>query len=216
MTASVPVAKIKFPKFSGVRCLMMPYIQGVVDSVPAIYHAYSDIISNIVVRRGDIGFLTIDESTARSGRPHRGDRAKFGRALHTEGGIVHDAVRGCDVVAWGGGGTIRWGGGEGVRLEPDVEILLANNIDGTCAIWDTEHYNTSADGDIGDAAGLYPYDDAVMMKAGDVHKIGVFTPHESLPVSTDVRRQFLRIVSSGVYGREPYFTKNPLMLDFAC
>jgi hypothetical protein len=30
-------------------------------------------------------------------------------------------------------------------------------------------------------------------------------------VQTTFQRQFLRIVSSGVHGREPYFTVNPLL-----
>lgn len=67
------------------------------------------------------------------------------------------------------------------------------------------------DGDIGDAAHLYPYETATYMRAGEVHEIGILTPHESLPVKQSANRQFLRIISSGVYGRESYFTKNPLV-----
>lgn len=245
MRCSLPVAKIKFPEFSGVRCLMMPYIQGDPDSVPSAYQSYREIIRDVVIKRGDVGFLTIDESLAKAGSPHRGKRAKYGRALHTEGGIIRDELNGLDIVAWGGSGgsggsggggggkdgsgkggdkgsgggddggrypvKINWGGRNLVQLDPDVEVLLANNIDGTCALWDADHFDTSDDGDIGYAAELYPYESATMMKAGDVHRIGVFTPHESLPVVTDVARQFLRIVSSGVHGREPYFTENPLL-----
>lgn len=51
-----------------------------------------------------------------------------------------------------------------------------------------------------------------MMKAGEVHKIGILTPHESLPVREHFLRQFLRIVGAGVHGREEYFTINPLMI----
>lgn len=40
---------------------------------------------------------------------------------------------------------------------------------------------------------------------------GILTPHESLPVPCDFPRQFLRIISSGVHGREDYFTVNPLV-----
>jgi hypothetical protein len=67
------------------------------------------------------------------------------------------------------------------------------------------------DGDIGHLADQYPYDKAVFMKTGEVHKIGILTPHESIPVKENTFRQFLRIVSSGVHGRESYFTVNPLM-----
>ena len=96
-------------------------------------------------------------------------------------------------------------------LAPDVRILLANNIDESCAVWDVTHEPTSIDGDIGDAAGLYPYEVATMMKAGEVHDIGILTPHESIPMKEDCNRQFLRIVSSGVRGREEYFTRNPIV-----
>jgi len=194
---------VNFPKFSGVRCLMMPYIQGEPDSVPGQYAAYAEIIKNVFIKRGDIGYLTIDESVAVAGKPHRGARAKTDRALHTEAGR-----RPFKIYAWGGGG---WGGRDEVELERDVEILLANNLDNSCAVWDAVHENTSRDGDIGYASHQYPYQNAVMLKAGEVHKIGILTPHESLAVAETFNRQFLRILSSGVHGREPYFTINPRM-----
>jgi hypothetical protein len=191
---------ISFPKFTGIRCLMMPYIQGDPASVPEQYHAYSDIIRDAFMDRGDIGYLTIDESTAHAGKPHRGKRARYARALHTEAG------KRPGLFAWG-----KWGGSDIVTLERDVEIMLANNLDDSCAVWDATHEDTSLDGDIGHAAEQYPYEAATMMKAGEVYRIGILTPHESLPVPQTFQRQFLRIVSSGIHGREPYFTQNPLM-----
>tara|TARA_R110001583_G_scaffold88876_3_gene230003 strand:- start:1498 stop:2109 length:612 start_codon:yes stop_codon:yes gene_type:complete len=199
--------QIQFPEFSGIRVLMMPFIQGDPSSVPAdIRKNYSDILSSTFLTKGDVGFLTIDESRATKGNPHRGDRSKYGRALHTEAGVLPDKM-----YAWGGGGTCGWSGRPNVTLDADVQILLANNVDNSCAVWNATHANTSADGDIGDFAHDYPMESAIMMKAGEVHQIGILTPHESLPVAADVDRQFLRIMSSGVYGREPYFTRNPLM-----
>jgi hypothetical protein len=197
------VSDIVFPEFSGLRCLMMPYIQGDPDSVPKEYEAYFPIIRSTYLQAGDRGYLTIDESVAEGGKPHRGKRAKFSRALHTEAGRQPDKV-----YSRGGGG---WGKSHLVTLDAQVEILLANNLDDSCALWEATHENTSLDGDIGDCAEQYPYDSAVMMKAGEVYRIGILTPHESLPVRQTVRRQFLRIVSSGVHGREPYFTVNPLL-----
>jgi hypothetical protein len=193
--------QIAFPQFTGLRCLMMPYIQGEPDSVPVEYCSYSDVISSVFMRKGDIGFLTIDESVAVAGKPHRGKRAKFPRALHTEAGRRYSEN------VWGGG----WGDSDLVALDADVEILLANSLDGSCAVWDAVQRDTSRDGDIGYLAGSYPYSAASLMKAGEVRKIGIFTPHESLPVKNTVQRQFLRIVSSGVRGREHYFTQNPLV-----
>ena len=200
---------VAFPQFSGIRCLMMPYIQGDSASVPDIYASYKDIVDSVFLNKGDIGFLTIDESLAVAGTPHRGQRAKYGRALHTEVGKVPGQI-----YCWGDGGG--WGSPSPtpkpkhrVTLDRDVRILLANNLDDSCVVWDAEHEDTSLDGDIGHAAANYPYDRAIFLKAGEVHKIGILTPHESLPVQRDFNRQFLRIVSSGVHGREEYFTRNP-------
>lgn len=198
------IGHVVFPEFSGIRCLMMPFIQGDPESVPKQFRTgYEAVIETLAIEPGKIGFLTIDESLAVAGNPHRGDRAKFGRALHTEAGR-----RPGQIYAWGGGG---WGNSHQVTLDRDVQILLANSLDGSCAIWDAEHEDTSLDGDIGYAADQYPLSDAYIMRAGEVRRIGILTPHESLPVSADTNRQFLRIVSSGVHGREPYFTENPLL-----
>jgi hypothetical protein len=183
---------------------MMPYIQGDPESVPQEYNSYADIIQSTYIKKGDIGFLTIDESQAVAGTPHRGKRAKFSRALHTEAGLRPGKSYG-----WGDTG---WGSSHKVKLDRDVEILLANNLDDSCAVWDATHEDTSIDGDIGHVADEYPYEDAVFIKEGEVHQVGILTPHESIPVENNVDRQFLRIISSGVHGREPHFTKNPLLM----
>ena len=199
------ITTIQFPAFSGIRCLMMPYIQGVVKSLPVEYIPYFSILEKLFIKENDIGYLTIDESQTVIGKPHRGGRAKYERALHTEAGQIKK-----DAYCWGGH---VWGGLTNVSLEPDVSILLANNLNDSCAIWDKTHQNTSPDGDIGDCAKDYPYTEARLMKAGEVQKIGILTPHESLPIKEQKTRQFLRIVSSGVHGREPYFTENKLLAN---
>ena len=199
---------IEFPSYSGTRCLMMPYIQGEAGSLPDSYASYRDIVSSVFIRKGDVGFLTIDESPVTAGKPHRGQRARHSRALHTEAGIVRG------VYAWGDVPT--WGGKHKVTLDRDTRILLASNVSESCAVWDAEHEDTSADGDIGHAASEYPYRDAALLNKGEVREIGILTPHESLPVRRSVLRQFLRIVSSGVHGREEYFTENPLVPIGAC
>lgn len=213
---------VGFPEFSGIRCLMMPYIQGDSASIPDTYAPYRDIVDSVFLKKGDIGFLTIDESLVIEGTPHRGQRAKYGRALHTEVGKAPGQI-----YCWGGGGG-GWGAPSPspkpkpnqnpkpnpkhlVTLDRDVRILLANNLDDSCAVWDAEHEDTSLDGDIGHVAADYPYDRAIFLKASEVHEIGILTPHESLSVPRDFNRQFLRIISSGVHGREEYFTRNPLV-----
>lgn len=195
---------VVFPRFSGIRCLMMPYIQGDPASVPGVYAPYKNIVESVFLQKGAVGFLTIDESLATAGTPHRGQRARYSRALHTEAGIDSNKI-----YCWGGTG---WGTPpHRVTLDRDVQVLLANNLDESCAVWGAEHPDTSPDGDIGYAADRYPYRNASFMKAGEVHSISILTPHESLSVSRDFNRQFLRIVSSGVHGREEYFTHNHLV-----
>jgi hypothetical protein len=186
---------------------MMPFIQGEPGSVPADYAPYSYIIQSVFLKKGDIGFLTIDESPVMEGKPHRGTRAKCARALHTEAGKhPRDGA-----YQWGGGNGTNWGGSDRVWLDRDVKILLANNLDRSCALWNAEHEETSLDGDIGHAADMYPYGEGIFMNAGEVHEIGILTPHESIPVASNFNRQFLRIMSSGIHGRESYFTQNPLL-----
>jgi len=48
----------------------------------------------------------------------------------------------------------------------------------------------------------YRYNDAIFIKAGEVYQIGALMSHESMPIKKSGRRQFLRIVYSGVHGRE--------------
>lgn len=207
------IGSIAFPEYTGIRCLMMPYIQGDPESVPDDYAAYRDIISTVFIEEGDIGYLTIDESPVKRGAPHRGSHSKYDRALHTEAGLVpgtHQAGWGSPIPVWGAP-VPAWGGQFNVTLDWDLRVLLANNLNGSCALWDAEHTDTSADGDIGDQAHLYPYEDAILMQSGELHEIGIFTPHESRPVSQDFDRQFLRIIGAGVHGREPHFTVNPLL-----
>ena len=52
---------INFPEFTGIRYLMMPFIQGDSQSIPDEYKSYSDIIDSTFIKKGDIGYLTIDE-----------------------------------------------------------------------------------------------------------------------------------------------------------
>ena len=55
---------INFPEFTGIRCLMMPFIQGDSRSIPDEYKSYSEIVDSTFIKKGDIGYLTIDELPA--------------------------------------------------------------------------------------------------------------------------------------------------------
>ena len=199
------VTDIDFPGFEGKRCLMMPYIQGDSSSVPQEFSAgYERILNEVYFdgEKGKVGYLTIDESHVSKDKAHRAAHSAFDRACHTEAGRVkHNFV-------WG----FTWGSRMNVTLDADTKVMIANNIDRSCAIWDAEHKETTANGDLGHLADSeYPFENAIFMSPGELWQMGIFTPHESLKVSQSADRQFLRIISNGVHGREDHFTINPLM-----
>ena len=90
-------------------------------------------------------------------------------------------------------------------------VLIANNISDTCRVWDVIEKSYTKDGDLSEYIEKYPESTGILLKAGDVAKISIFTPHECIEQSTSSFRQFFRIVGKGVVGREDYFTVNPLM-----
>ena len=118
-----------------------------------------------------------------------------------------------DIYCWGG--IPYWGGEHNVTLREDTRILIGSNQSNTTAVWDDQVDASliSEDGDIGYLADSYPYETASILQANEVKEIGIFTPHESLPVEQEMNRSFIRIVGNGVTGREPYFTENPLIGD---
>jgi hypothetical protein len=71
--------------------------------------------------------------------------------------------------------------------------------------------DTTPDGDLSARAGEFPRETGRMMAAGELMEIGIWTPHEPIPQKVAGRRQFLRIVGSGVRGREPNFTRNEVL-----
>lgn len=78
---------IKFPEFSGIKCNMMPFIQGDPSSLPTKYKSYADIINKSYLEKGEIGFLTIDESFVAGGKSQRGyNNSGISRNVHIEVG----------------------------------------------------------------------------------------------------------------------------------
>jgi len=47
------VGTITFPELAGLRCLMMPFIQGEPLSVPQEYQSYADILRTAFFNKGD-------------------------------------------------------------------------------------------------------------------------------------------------------------------
>jgi hypothetical protein len=204
----VIINKIQFPEFTGVKCNMMPFIQGNSLSLPNEYKTYAKIVDNNYLQKGDIGYLTIHESFVNSGKSQRGYNSKgINRNVHIEVGKYKNKNR------WGGsiGSNSSWGGKNCTFLDDNTMVLIANNISDTCKVWDTKELSYTDDGDLSEYIDRYPEHTGLMLKSGEVAKISIFTPHECIPQKESGFRQFFRIVGKGVTGREEYFTINPLL-----
>lgn len=193
---------ITFPKFSGIRCNMMPFIQGDPSSVPVEYEAYREIISELFLEKGEIGHLTIDESFVMKGNSQRGYNSKnVDRNVHIEVGYGKE---GC---GWGGP---MWGGSFKTILDESTRVLIANSVSETCRVWDVLEKSYTLDGDLSAYLDKYPENTGRLLRNGEIAEISIFTPHECVPQDISSERQFIRIVGKGVCGREDYFTANPL------
>jgi hypothetical protein len=193
---------IVFPKYSGIKCNMIPFVQGDSSSLPEIYQPYAEIIDENFLEKGEIGFLTIHESFVQGGQSQRGyNSAGHKRNVHIEVGRSKESNR------WGSS----WGKGSNTRLDDDTKVLIANSISGTCRVWDAIEMSDTLDGDLSAYIDRYPENTGILLLAGEVAKISIFTPHECVVQQRAGARQFFRIVGSGVKGREPYFTENPMV-----
>lgn len=193
---------MKFPEYSGIRCYMMPFIQGRPETLPSEFASYGDVVENFTLpsQAGEIGLITIDESIVQAGKSQRG-YGNGSRNIHTE------ACMSRGQLSWGPS----WGAYSSVTLDKDVRAIIANSVSDTCMVWDCDVFDTTHDGDLSMIAHKFPRNEGRMLKSGDVVEIGIFTPHEPIKQNHTGPRQFFRIVGTGVHGRESYFTENPLV-----
>lgn len=200
------VNTIEFPAFTGIRCLMMPFIQGDSSSLPEQYKPYADIINSIYLEKGLIGHLTIDESYVTAGQSQRGyNSAGIKRNVHIEVGQREG------YSCWGGGGS-SWGGRANTILDDNTSVIIANSVTATCKYWNNMERRYTKDGDLSQYINDYPEYTGTIMESGDVAWLSIFNPHECIPQRISGNRQFIRVVGNGVTGREEYFTINPLLV----
>lgn len=196
------VNKIEFPEVTGIKCNMMPFIQGDSSSLPGIYQPYFKIIDDNYLEKGEKGFLTIDERFVDAGKSQRGfNDIGISRNVHIEVGR-HEKIN-----SWGSS----WGGRFNTLLDDETMVLIANSISDTCRVWDNKEMAYTKNGDLSAYIDKYPEETGILMKSGEVAKISIFTPHECINQKQSSNRQFFRIVGKGVNGREHYFTINPLV-----
>ena len=142
---------IKFPKFTGIKCNMMPFIQGDSSSLPDKYKPYHKIINDNYLEKGEIGFLTIDESFVSVGESQRGyNSTNANRSVHIEVGRVEKTNY------WGSGTDNGWGGRYNTLLDDDTMVLIANSISNTCRLWDKKEMSYTKNGDLGNYIYNYP------------------------------------------------------------
>jgi hypothetical protein len=115
------------------------------------------------------------------------------------------------ITIGGGGGGSSWGGKYNTLLDDNTMVLIANSISDTCQFWNQKEMAYTKDGDLSQYIEKYPFETGVKMKAGEVAKMSIFTPHECINQKESSNRQFIRIIGKGVTGREDYFTINPLL-----
>jgi hypothetical protein len=210
------VSKISFPAFAGLKCNMMPFIQGDSKSIPSEYKAYSDIINNIYLEKGLIGYLTIDESFVEGGKSQRGFNSKgIDRNVHIEVGTLtkQKMFGSCDGSIGGSWGDSWGSSGKKSKtfLHRDTQVLIANSLSNTCRYWNNIETRYTDDGDLSEYIKDYPEKTGILMKSGEVARLSIFSPHEAILQPQSANRQFFRIIGDGVIGFEDYFTKNPLM-----
>jgi hypothetical protein len=190
------VGSIVFPDFSGVRIMMMPFrIEDPFGTLPDAIALWRPVVSDLCrmspAVRG-VAYVTIDEALVPAGRTHRRP------GLHVDG-IGPDGRTG----AWGGGG-----GGWCAK-----GMLVAASHVG-CRAW-AQSFRGHA-GPNGDCAHLRDECDAtreVVMEAGEVYRCGPTAVHESLPMTADTRRQFVRLSMPSDAPWYEGYTRNPLGIE---
>lgn len=178
---------IAFPAFSDTRIMMMPVELGSLKGIPEHYHALLQSLYDVTEKRfiGQIGYLTIDEKTLKPQETLR------------RGGLHVDGYYHGKCGAWGGGGG--WGSvGNGmltISSTPHCKAYLgvfegAPRDEGEC-----DHLTLPNDGELFDAGHIYWVDGACV--------------HESMPVTKETKRQFVRL---SMPSNGPWFegyTENP-------
>jgi hypothetical protein len=195
----------RWPKPTGIRCNMMPFVLGEQSSLPEWAQPYWPLIAKCPLPKNEqklVGYLTIDESVVEYGKTQR--RA----GLHVEatlnrarGGRMHTVSRA--IVS-------HWGAGQ-VMVPPTSSyeggIYMASNMKGSTAIWMAElqapERNLGYHGDVSHLSGFLQESGATyfVMEAGQLWWLTDMCPHEALPHLSSKKpfmRQYFRLVTSAV------------------
>lgn len=178
---------IEFPEFTGTRIMMMPVELGDFRGVPKNYWHLVESLYSVIETRfyGEIGYLTIDE------------QALMPQETLRRGGLHVDGYYHGRCGAWGGGGG--WGSvGNGM-----LTISSTAHCKAYLGVFDGE---PKAEGECDH---LTLPNDGELFEAGHIYWVDGACVHESMPVTEDTERQFVRL---SMPSNGPWFegyTKNP-------
>lgn len=187
-----PSGRVTFPGFTGLRLMMMPFIIEDLSSLPGNLVPYAETIDRMRLsgHRG-VAYLTIDEAEVLAGQTHRRP------GLHVDG-VGDDGTVGN--AGWGGGGGGGWGKGG---------MTLASSVEGCEAFVGSFDGQPNPGGCCAHLSDQLAQMTRIAMAANQVYHCGPLTVHRSLPMQTDVRRQFVRVSMPNSAPWFENYTPNP-------
>lgn len=202
------VGDVSFPKFSGIRILIMPYhLHDPAGSLPEYLQGWVPVVESIgrmmPVHEG-IAYLTIDEAEVLPGETHRRP------GIHVDG-VGPDRT---SCASWSSSGGDKWASPpktdgdkkkkkkkkkkkvprtKKTNLYLNGGMYLASSHIG-CQGWDQvfDGY-PEADGDCVHLAPQCQEESKIIMQPGGVYWCGHLAVHEALPMVEKTKRQFVRI-----------------------
>ena len=179
--------KLTLPLFSGVRVQMMPLDFANPHLIPESLQHYLPTIQKLIDMsdyKSGIGYITIDEKFVKAGTSHRRP------GIHI------------DDYSWGGGsggGTV-WG---------SRGMLLVSNVIG-CKAWSQNVVGRPGkDGDCSHLAPQLKEENSILLEPNHVYWLDGKCIHESIPVTEDCYRQFIRLSNPNNFDWYKGYTENP-------
>lgn len=190
------VGEVSLPEFSGVRVMMLPVIIGKDESLPDFVENYKETFRQMCAatqagkHTGKVGYLTIDEKVVVPGTTHR------------RGGLHVDGIYQGGAGGWGGGGG-SWGSvGNGMLTVSNPAGCRAyrQNFDG----W------PGFEGECDHLADQCDPTKATLFEPNTLYWVDGLCVHESVPMESATRRQFVRLSLPSCGPWFEGYTENPL------
>lgn len=199
MNSLLELQPVTFPEPTDININMMPFVMGNPFSIPKEFGGYLPLIEACDLEQeqiGKVGYLSISESLVSAGTAQRRP------GIHTE---KHPGID------WGGG----WGRGSVSDRRRDG-IYMASNVPDSCRVWNLE----VAPGAMGDCEHLRHALEtvgAISTQASTLYWMTDSCPHESLQLTSDMYRQWFRLVTHKVsLWYENHSTANRLGFEPDC